>query len=459
MSMPIQTDAGAPFSQQAEEAVLGALILDSEALAIVRNILQPQDFFLLRHNYIYAAMLGVVADGQPMDQLTLAEKLESVGRLDLVGGHGYLIGLANNTPTSVYAEVYAEIVKRASVRRQIMADADAIKAKAMDESISLDELVQAVSDQRDGVVSRAGNARTKSMHDVMSSAYDEVFRRAQLYADDKSYMSGIATGFYDFDRLTDGFQRKTLSILAAASGVGKSSAAMTLALYAAQKGIQQNNTKSPARILFFSGEMDELQLAIRAQATMAGVDSRKINRGSMNAHEFSAWGDAVGTLSEMPIEFKDGSTLKMSDLRATVQRLKVTSGLDMVILDGILQLQGDKSQEKRFEIGGVMLDLKKIADDFNVAILATHQTSRKTADRQNKRPTMSDLAESADIERAADIVAFLYREDYYEPDTMNKGIAELILAKHRSGPTGTTKLIHAKKYASYVNFTDSYPDE
>lgn len=445
----------APASIEAEEATLGAILLDPVQFAQVSAILEPQDFFFLRHNLIYAAMVKLFESDTPFDHLTIADELDKRGKLEAVGGQSYLIQLTNNTPTSVYAMVYANIVKRAAVRRQLMDASDQIRMLAQNEEMDLDTVLTDASSVLMKATDVPAFNGTKRMEDVHSAAYDLVNKRVERFRrmGHSNYTTGIPTSLSDLDYLINGLTHGDVHVLGGATGMGKTSAILTMGLKAAQGG---------HKVTIFSGEMVEETLAIRLQSMVCGIDSQKIQKGFLTEDEVSKWTDSFLRLTDLPMRLIPGGSLHISRMKSIATRLRDQNDLDLLILDGIMQLEGKGEKELRNEIRGLMRGCEEVATSLNIPVLLTHQLSRKISDRANKRPHKEDLIESSAIEQSAAKVMLLYRHGYYEKSKKYQdlfgNVTEVIVDKHRHGPEGVVLVRQDLAQTTFSNLARSTRD-
>ncbi|MCA9891737.1 MAG: replicative DNA helicase [Anaerolineae bacterium] len=438
--MPMTMDPGAPFSQQAEEAVIGAILLDPQAFVTVSSFLNPEDFFLLRHNYIWASMTRLNERGMAIDHLTVSEELDNFGFLDAVGGQAYLIQLANSTPTSVYAEVYGHIVERTAVRRRLMQASDEIRMLALDEERNIEDVISEAEAQLFNV----SDAQTKRdfvpMWEALSSYYDHIEELLQ----NQGKALGVPSGFRDLDQLLGGFQRSDLIVFAGRPGMGKTSFLLTTAMNAARAG---------ARVAIFTMEMGVEQMVQRMVAMETGINVQKLRLAQLNAQEASRFTEAVGRISNFPIFIDDSPAISPLEMRTKCRRLAHEHGLDMIMVDYMQLMNAGKGYENNRvqEISFISRTLKELAREFNVPLISAAQLSRAVEQRQDKRPVLSDLRESGSIEQDSDIVMFLYRDEVYNEATEFPNQADILVSKHRNGPTGTIQLYFEKRLTKFMD--------
>jgi replicative DNA helicase len=438
----------APYSQEAEEAVLGCLMIDIDAVVRVSMLLSVEDFFMLRHQYIYTAILRLHGQQMPIDSLTLAEELSNMRVLEDVGGRIYLIRLMNNTPTSIYAEVYAEMVQRMAQRRRLLEAADSIRALALNEDIAL-ETVLAQSESAVMAISTAREiSRRVLVQEVIQDMDDQMIQRMRLHKLNPHYRIGVQTGLDELDEITDGL-REGITTLAAATGMGKTGLALTIALNASRKGINREKI-APAHTHIFSGEMTQEQLNYRLLSMKTGIAVRTLERGAINGQEAVQYARAKQELMQHALSFESGKRMNILQIRQRVRQLVSQQALNLFVIDGLLEIDDlymddtDTKKRRRYmqdkrrdAIGETLKELEDIALSHHVAILLTHQTNRAPAARKDKRPVLSDMAEASFVERKSAVILFLYRDEYYNDETEHPNRAEIIVRKNRHGSPGT----------------------
>jgi replicative DNA helicase len=421
-----------PQNVEAEKSLLGAILIDSDAVVKVADTLQVRDFYDDRHARIYEAMITLYEKHKPIDVLTLSEQLSNTGMIDLIGGPSYLTELTNFVPTSAHAEQYAEIVAQKATRRRLIKASQAITKLGFNESESLQDLIESAEATLFEVSEQHIKQDISSIESVLSASFD---RLDELHRD-KGKLRGVSTGFRDLDNVLAGFQPSDLIILAARPSMGKSALALNFAHNVA--------TKSDMPVLVFSLEMSKEQLVDRMLAAEAGVDSWNLRTGNLTDSDFEKIGQAMGTLSEAKIYFDDSSGITINDMRTKARREAHRHPLGLIIVD-YLQLMSGGSRfggdgNRVQEISEISRGLKSIARELRVPVLALSQLSRSVENRSPQIPQLADLRESGSIEQDADVVAFIYREDYYNPETENKNITKILIRKHRNGPTDDVDL-------------------
>ena len=431
-----------PQNREAEEAVLGSLLIDPDAIFEVVGFLRPEMFYATVNRWIYEAILRIHSRNNPIDVLTLLEELRRNDQLEEVGGEPYLTGLVGVVPNSINVESYGRIVEAAGVRRDLLSAAGTIASMAYDE----EEDIGVVLDRSEQALFSISEQRTTSdlVHiRQISERYLEHIE--ELYAREQDIV-GVPTGFSDLDRITGGLNKSDLIILAARPGMGKTSFQNGIALTAAKM--------FGKKIAIFNLEMSAEQLVQRMVAAETKIDLQRLMRGNLEDHEWPLFYEAIRRLSETDIFIDDTPSITPMQLRTKCRRLYAEHGLDLIMLDYLQLMQGDKSAggNRVQEIGEISRGLKQLARELNVPLLAAAQLSRGVESRQDKRPMLSDLRDSGSIEQDADIVMFIYRDDYYNPETSERpNIAEINIAKHRNGPTSTIDLYWNGQRASFAN--------
>ncbi len=430
-----------PHSVEAEEAVLGSLLIDPDAIFEVAGFLRPEAFYRQSNRWIYEAILNLYDRRDPLDFITLTEELRHQERLNEIGGEAYVIGLINAVPTSVNAQHYGRLVEAASLRRKMIGAASTIANLAYDEA----EDINVVIDRAEQALFSISEERTtRDLVPIKQIAreYLERIEQLQQRGDD---IIGVPTGFTDLDRLLGGLNKSDLVIIAARPGMGKTSLQNAIALTAA--------LKHGKRIAIFNLEMSGEQLLQRMIAAETRIDSQRLRRGQLADSEWPIFYEAVGRLSESRIFIDDTPSVSPNQLRTKCRRLYAEHGLDLVMIDYLQLMQAEYTTNNRVqEISEISRGLKMLARELDVPVVAAAQLSRAVEQRQDKRPLLSDLRDSGSIEQDSDIVMFIYRDEYYNPEgTERPNIAEINIAKHRNGPTGTIDLFWHSKLATFKN--------
>ena len=431
-----------PQNPEAEEAVLGSLLMDPESVGKVSPYLHPQDFYRERNGIIYSAMLELYDRHEPVDFLTVTDELRRIGRYEEVGGLAYLSQLVSVVPTAVHVEHYARIVERTAVKRRLISAAGKIAAVAYDDSLDVDTTMEKAEQVLFEVAQRRVTRDFEPLGVILGDYLEEMQRQA---ADDRQGR-GIPTGFIELEKLTGGLQRSDLIILAARPSMGKSSWALNI--------IQNAAIRHHVTCAIFSLEMSKQQLAHRLLCSESGVDATKLRLGYVNDAEQRKLNHAFELLSEAPIYIDDTPSISISELRSKARRLHSEVGIDLLVVD-YLQLAtagtGRSSDNRVQEISEISRSLKALARELNAPVLALSQLSRAVEARTPHIPMLSDLRESGSIEQDADVVLFIYREEMYNKDTDKKGIADIFVAKHRNGPTGQFPLLFLEKSTRFVD--------
>ncbi|MDN4527123.1 replicative DNA helicase [Fictibacillus fluitans] len=430
-----------PQNIEAEQAVLGAIFLEPEALVTASEILIPEDFYRASHQRIYQVMLDLSEKGEPVDLVTATAALADRKLLDEIGGVSYLSDLASSTPTAANIDYYSQIVEEKSLLRRLIRAATEIAANGY----AREEEVEAVLNEAEKTILEVSNRKNGgafiSIKDVLVAAYDNI---EQLH-NRKGDVTGIPTGFNDLDRMTAGFQRNDLIIVAARPSVGKTAFALNIA--------QNVATKTEENVAIFSLEMGAEQLVMRMLCAEGNIDAQRLRTGSLLPEDWQKLTMAMGSLSAAGIYIDDTPGVRIGDIRSKCRRLKQEKGLGMILIDYLQLIQGNgrAGENRQQEVSEISRSLKALARELQVPVIALSQLSRGVESRQDKRPMMSDIRESGSIEQDADIVAFLYRDDYYDKESESKNIIEIIIAKQRNGPTGTVELAFVKEYNKFVN--------
>jgi replicative DNA helicase len=426
-----------PHNVEAEESVLGSLLIDPDAIFKVAAYLMPADFYIERNGWVYEAILALHDRREAVDFVTLCDELERNDRLEEVGGAAYITRLINVVPTSIHVEYYGHIVERAAIRRRLIRTAGEIAALGYQESEDIDEVVDRAEQILFGVSQRRLARDLVPIRQVISQYYDRI---DYLYRHGDGFI-GVPTGFPRIDRLLGGLQRSDLIIVAGRPAMGKTSLALNIAHNAAEKN---------QRVAVFSLEMSNEQLVQRLIASETGISSHRLRTGKLQEDEWDKFAQATNILSEQHIYIDDTPSISAMQMRTKCRRLHAEHGLDLIIVDYLQLMQGDRRSENRVqEISYISRMLKSLARELNLPVIAASQLSRAVEQRHDKRPLLSDLRESGSIEQDADVVMFIYRDEVYNPETPMKNIAEVITSKHRHGPTGVVELYFEKELTRF----------
>ena len=428
-----------PQNVDAEEAILGALLIDPDAIIRVATFLTSEDFYREKHGWIYDTALTLHDRREPIDLLTVCDELEHRQQLDEVGGPAFITALTNAVPTSIHAEHYARIVERTATRRRLIDAAGQIAALAYQEADDVDEVVDRAEQVLFGVSERRISRELVPIRQVLSKYYD----RIEYLTLHRGELIGIPTGFQRIDKLLGGLQRSDLVILAARPSVGKTSLALSFAHNAAKKYGQ--------RVAFFSLEMSNEQVVQRLISSETGIDAQRLRRGEIEQDEWGRFMKATNDLAETYFYIDDTPGASALELRTKARRLHAEVGIDLMVVDYLQLMRGDYRSENRVqEISSISRALKALARELNVPVLALSQLSRSVEIRSDKRPILSDLRESGALEQDADVVMFIYRDEMYNDNTEWPNIADIMVAKHRNGPTGTVQLYFRKELAQFL---------
>ncbi len=436
-----------PHNREAEEAVVGAVLINPEVYYDLAQFLQPEDFYIVRHRWIWEAFKRLHDRRIPLDFLTVTQELENVAQLGEIGGPAYITTLINQVPTSMHAEAYGHMVESASIRRRMLTAANQVAALAYDEGEVIENVMQEAEKSIFNVSERRLRQDVKPIKDVLRDVYDIVSERSSR--DDAFF--GVPTGFIDLNKILGGYQPSDLVIIAGRPGQGKSAFLLSSALHAGL--VHKKN------VAIFSLEMSNEQVAQRLIAQQTGIDSHRLVRGKLESDDFDLFNQSIEVLGDTHIFLDDTPALTPLALRTKCRRLHMEFGLDLVILDYIQLMGGDTRTENRVqEVSYISRNLKVLARELKVPVLAAAQLSRAVEQRSDKKPVLSDLRESGSLEQDADVVMFIYRPDQYEKDTAKQNVAEIIVSKHRNGPTGSFELIFMSQLAKFVDATTKHID-
>jgi replicative DNA helicase len=441
-----------PQSLEAEQSVLGAILIDRDAVVEIAEFLRPDDFYRQANGTIFAAMLELFDKREPVDIVTVAEALERVDQLETIGGRSYLASLSNQTPTAVHAVQYGRIVERKAVLRNLIAAAGKIAGIGYEDPAEIQEAIDRAESELFSVSQRRVDGGFSPLRSLLHEAYD---RLDYLHAH-RGEISGVRTGFADLDALTTGLQKSDLVVLAARPSVGKTSLALNIAEFAA---VQEGRS-----VGVFSLEMSKEQLVLRLLSSVANIDSQRLRTGFLEEMDFARIAPAMNALSEASIYIDDTPNITAMELRTKARRLQAEAGLDLVIVDYLQLMQAtttNRDANRVQEVSEISRGLKALARELSVPVIALSQLSRQPEMRESKEPRLSDLRESGAIEQDADLVMFLWR-DKERPGDDQEAEGEVInlkLAKHRNGPTGEIQLWFKKRQTRFVSYAgERYAD-
>jgi replicative DNA helicase len=441
----IQSVKVLPHSIEAEQSVIGGLMLDNNAWDKVSELLSESDFHRTEHQIIFKTLQNLSRRNQPFDVITVSDELKNQNKINSIGGEVYLFELTRNTPTASNIAAYAEIVRERSIRRKLIESAGNIANLAFNpDGREIKEIVD--SAEREIFTIAEQRSRGQGPVDISAILAQASDKIDDLYHSDKT-VTGIATGFLDLDEITSGLHKGELTIIAGRPSMGKTSFAMNIA-----ENVSIKNTKP---VLVFSLEMPNESLAMRMISSLGRIDQKKVRTGKLTDDDWPRLNQAIDFLSETPLFIDDTPSLSPAELRARARRLAKSKGeLGLIIVDylQLMQIPGIRAENRVAEISEISRSMKSLAKEMNVPVIALSQLNRGLEQRQDKRPLMSDLRESGAIEQDADVILFVYRDEVYNENTTNKGIAEIIIAKHRNGPIGKISLTFLGQYTKFENY-------
>ncbi|MDD4599702.1 Replicative DNA helicase [bioreactor metagenome] len=434
-----------PQSVEAEQAVLGAMLIEREAISKVTEFLHQEDFYREAHRLIYNAAVDLFNKNDAVDMVTVTEFLRKDDRLESAGGIAYITSLANSVPTAANVIYHARIVEEKSLLRQLINAATNIAGLGYEAS----EEVGSILDSAEKMILDVSKRKVGKEFTPIKSIIFEAFDRIQGLYESKGGITGLPSGFKDFDRLTSGLQPSDLILIAARPSMGKTAFVLNIATHIA--------IREKKSVAFFSLEMSKEQLVQRMLCSEAPIDSQRLRVGDLEGKDWQKLVNAADRLSSAGIFIDDTAGITVLEMRAKARRLKIEHDLQLIIIDYLQLMQGSGrnkgSENRQQEISEISRSLKGLARELGVPVIALSQLSRGVESRQVKKPMLSDLRESGSLEQDADIVAFLYREDYYNPDTENKNITDVIIAKHRNGPVDTVQLFFHKQFTKFADLS------
>lgn len=430
-----------PNSVEAEQSVLGAMLLDKEAISTATEVIGGEDFYREAHKEIFEAIVDIYNRSEPVDLITLTEKLKTRKTLDAVGGITFLTNLMDAVPTTHNVKYYAKIIEEKALLRRLIRTSNDIISKSYSAS---EEIGDIIDDAEKGIFNISLNRSTQGfthVKNILNVNFDKI---EELYLN-KGRITGVSTGFADLDEKLSGLQKSDLVLVAARPSMGKSSFMMNIVQHAA--------VRDKVTTAIFSLEMSKEQLTQRLLCAEALIDAHRLRIGDINEDEWVKLARSMGPLSESPIYIDDTPAISITEMRAKCRRLKLEHNLGLIVIDYLQLMQGKSggSDSRQQEISEISRSLKALAREINVPVVALSQLSRAPEMRADHRPILSDLRESGAIEQDADVVMFLYRDEYYHPDSEKKNIGEVIIAKQRNGPTGTVELVWLGQFTKFVN--------
>lgn len=435
-------DRTPPQNIEAEQAVLGAMLISKEAIAEAAQILNSEDFYREAHRIVFDAMIELSNKNQAVDNLTVVEQLNKENNLEKVGGIAFVTALANTVPTAANVVFYAKIVREKALMRKLINTATAIAAMGYEDNKDVDTILDKSEKM---ILQVAANRKTGDFMPINQIVIDTFSKIETLY-ESKGGLTGLPTGFKDLDRLTAGLQPSDLILVAARPSMGKTAFTLNIASHVA--------TRENKPVAFFSLEMSKEQLMQRMLCAEGLVESQRLRVGDLDEQDWQRLINAADKFSKAPLYIDDTPGITIMELRSKARRLQQEKGLSLVLIDYLQLMQGRGNRNgdnRQQEISEISRSLKSLARELNVPVIALSQLSRSVESRQIKKPMLSDLRESGSLEQDADIVMFLYREDYYNAETENKNITDVIVAKHRNGPVDTVQLFFHKEFTKFAD--------
>ena len=432
-----------PHDVEAEQAVLGCMLTDRDSVISAIETLKKESFYREDNKMVFEAIVNLYSKSQPIDLITVKAELTELGNIERVGGIEYLAGLTEKFTTSANVEKYIRIVDEKAVHRSLIQTANELVALGYDETEEVDNIMDMAEKKVFDLSSKKNVKGYSPLKNVLLESYGKL---EELY-NSNGKLSGTTTGFIDLDNRTSGLHDSDLIIVAARPAMGKSAFAINLATNAA--------LKAKKGVIIFSLEMSKEQIGNRILCSEAMVDSNKLRTGQLEDDDWTKLASTLGRLSEAPIYIDDTAGISIMEIRAKARKLHIEKGIGLIVIDYLQLIQGSGSRNasREQEISEISRSLKVLAKELNVPVVALSQLSRSVEKRDDKRPMLSDLRESGAIEQDADIVMFLYRDDYYHPDSEKKNVSEVILAKHRGGSTGTVDLAWLPSYTKFTDLT------
>lgn len=429
-----------PQNIDAEQSVLGAILLDREAVYAAMKLLRPEDFYRESHRLIYESMLELNESGNPVDLITLSEHLRQTGSLEKAGGVAYLASLAEMVPTAANIDYYSRIVEQKALLRTLIQLSTRIAGMGYEEGEEPEKLIA----EAERMITELGGRRAATAFFAIRDILLDTFAHLEFLYHNRGDTTGVSTSFSDLDRLCSGLQPSDLIILAGRPGMGKTALGLCIGYSAAQK--------YDIPVAVYSLEMSKEQLVQRILCAEAKVDQHRLRTGNLTEEDWQKLHETKNRLANIPIFIDDTPGITVRQVRAKARQLQAEKGLGLIVIDYLQLMQGSRRAENRQqEISEISRSLKGLAKELNVPVLALAQLSRAVEQRDKKRPIMSDLRESGSLEQDADLIMFIYRDEYYNRDSEKKGIAEIIVAKHRNGPTGVVELGFWKEYTKFFH--------
>ncbi|MEK6323349.1 MAG: replicative DNA helicase [Acidobacteriota bacterium] len=432
-------DKGLPSNVEAERSILGAILLDNAVCNQAIELLRRDDFFLDSHRRIFDKMVAITERLMPIDLITLSDELRRAGEFEQIGGATYIASLIDGVPRTDTIEPYAKLVKQKSMLRKLITASQQIVSLAFDEEDDADVII----DKAEQMIFRIAEDRVRQGFQYIGDVAHRRLEQIEQMAGRPEMITGVPTGFTDFDRMTSGLQRQELIVIAARPSMGKTALALNMAQYA---------SKNANVVGIFSLEMSAEQLVSRLLCSEARVDAHRLRTGYLNREEWARLADALRRLCETKVFIDDTAAVGVMEMRAKCRRLKAEHGLDLLIVDYLQLMAGrGRIESRQQEVSQISRDLKGLAKELDIPVIALSQLSRAPETRSEHKPQLSDLRESGAIEQDSDVVCFIYREELYNPTDENQGMAELIIGKQRNGPTGVVQLAFLKEFTRFEN--------
>lgn len=436
-----------PHNMEAEQSVLGCMLLDKESVVTATDFLHSEDFYADSHKEIFESMLDIYDRGEPIDLVTVTEQLRQRGTLGAIGGVSYISDLSMAVPSTANVRYYVGIIEEKAILRRLISACNLV----IKQSYEASEEVDLIIDQAEKSIFEITQKNTVSDFEPIKTVLLDTYARIEELSKNKGKIIGVPTGFNDFDQKTSGLHPSDFILVAARPSMGKTSFVLNIAQYAA--------LHADASVAIFSLEMSKDQLVQRMLSSESNVELQKIRTGDLSEDEWLKLVEAAGPLSQAPIYIDDTPGISVMEMRSKARRLKIEKGLDMIIIDYIQLMSGrGRIESRQQEISEISRSLKALARELSVPVVTLSQLSRAPEARNDHRPMLSDLRESGAIEQDADVVAFLYRDEYYDPETEKKNIAEVIISKQRNGPTGTVELVWLGQFTKFANYERAHQD-
>jgi replicative DNA helicase len=442
-----------PYNIEAEESLLGSMLISRDAIVSVIEVVASEDFYRKSNQEVFNTIIELYIKGEPADPITVADLLNKKGMLDEVGGKTFIHSLISNIPLAANAQYYAQIVRSHSILRKLIYAATEIATMGYEVPEDLHSTVDRAQQLIFAIYQDLNKTGARDRISIMKDIVSEVYEQVEILHEASSSISGIPSGYIDFDRLTSGFQNSDLIVVASRPGMGKTSFVLGVARHIAMR------EKLPVAI--FSLEMSKQQLALRLMSAESKIDLQRVRDGKIKDDEWTQLARAVEKLADCKIFIDDTAFLTVMDLRSRARMMVSTNNIKLIIVDYLQLMQSTTNYRgnKVLEITEISQNLKGIAKELNIPVIAVSQLSREVEKRENKRPILADLRESGSIEQDADVVTFIYRDEYYEKEEGNVGKAEIMISKHRNGPIGKLNLQFNKKFALFSNLSESYQTE